>query len=114
LFAFICNIRGVRAKLESDAKERVEQLASDLLEHFKDRTATLAGKAMIVCMTRNNCVRLYDELTALPGCPEVKIIMTGDLGKDPEAWSTCSGSKSSPAALLTFTFGRLLAFGNFG
>jgi type I restriction enzyme, R subunit len=69
------------------AKERMEQLAKDLLQHFKERTATLVGKAMIVCMTRGNCVRLYDELTALPGCPEVKIVMTGDLGKDPEAWS---------------------------
>lgn len=69
------------------AKERIDQLAEDLLRHFKERTATLAGKAMIVCMTRDNCVRLYDALTLLPGCPEVKIVMTGDLGKDPEAWS---------------------------
>src|ERR1700730_13027643 len=42
---------------------------------------------MIVCMTRENCVRLHDALAALDGCPEVKIVMTGDLGKDPEAWS---------------------------
>jgi type I restriction enzyme, R subunit len=69
------------------AKERMEQLAQDLLQHFKERTATLAGKAMIVCMTRENCVRLYSALTALSGCPEVRIVMTGDLGKDPEAWS---------------------------
>jgi type I restriction enzyme R subunit len=69
------------------AKERIEQLAKDLLQHFTERTATLAGKAMIVCMTRENCVRLYNALTALKGCPEIKIVMTGDLGKDPEVWS---------------------------
>jgi type I restriction enzyme R subunit len=69
------------------AKERMEQLAKDLLEHFLDRTATLAGKAMVVCMTRQNCVRLYDELTALPGCPEVKIVMTGNLSDDPPEWN---------------------------
>lgn len=69
------------------AKERVAELAPDLLAHFLDRTATLAGKAMAVCMTRENCVKLYDALTALQGCPEVKIVMTGDLGKDPKAWS---------------------------
>ena len=38
-------------------------------------------------MTRQNCVRLYDALTALPGCPEVKVVMTGDLTTDPTAWS---------------------------
>jgi len=69
------------------AKERIELLAADLLAHFKDRTATLKGKAMVVCMIRENCVRLYDALKALTGCPEIKVVMTGDLGKDPEAWS---------------------------
>ena len=66
---------------------RVEELAKTLLDHYLDRSATLKGKAMAVCMTRENCVRLYDALTALPGCPEVKVVMTGDLGKDPAAWS---------------------------
>jgi type I restriction enzyme R subunit len=69
------------------SKDRIEELAKDLLAHFLDRTATLAGKAMAVCMTRKNCVRLYDALTALPGCPEIKIVMTGNLGEDPPEWS---------------------------
>jgi len=69
------------------AKDRVEDLARDLLTHFLERTATLKGKAMAVCMTRENCVRLYDALTALEDCPEMKVIMTGNLGKDPEEWS---------------------------
>ena len=47
----------------------------------------LKGKAMVVCMSRRNCVALYDALTALPGCPEVKIVMTGNLAADPKAWS---------------------------
>src|SRR5207249_4052636 len=49
--------------------------------------ATLDGKGMVVCMTRANCVRIFDALTALPGCPEVKVVMTGDLGVDPPQWS---------------------------
>ena len=69
------------------AKDRIAELATDLLAHFRDRTATLSGKGMIVCMTRGNAVRLYDALTALPNCPEVKIVMTGDLAKDPPEWS---------------------------
>ena len=52
-----------------------------LLHLFFEKT--LVGKAIIVCMTRPHCVRLYDALTALPNCPEVKIVMTGNLGIDP-------------------------------
>jgi len=36
--------------------ERLKELAKDLLEHYLDRSATLVGKAMVVCMTRQNCV----------------------------------------------------------
>ena len=68
-------------------KARVDALAADLLAHFLDRTATLQGKAMVVCMERENCVRLYEALTSLPGCPEIKIVMTGNLGVDPDEWS---------------------------
>lgn len=69
------------------AKERVEELAADLLGHYKSRTATIEGKALLVCMTRQNCVRLHDELIKLSECPEVKVVMTGNLGKDPSEWS---------------------------
>jgi type I restriction enzyme R subunit len=68
-------------------RERVADLARDLLTHFQARTATLDGKAMAVCMTRANAVRLYAALTALTGCPEVKVVMTGNLAEDPVAWS---------------------------
>lgn len=69
------------------AKERLDDLASDLLAHFESRTKTLMGKAMLVCMTRENCVRLYDKLVARPNCPEVKIVMTANLSEDPPEWS---------------------------
>ena len=69
------------------SKDRVDELAKDLLAHFRDRTATLEGKAMVVCMTRANCVQMYETLTELPGCPEVKVVMTGNLGEDPPEWS---------------------------
>lgn len=66
---------------------RIGDLAQDLLAHFRARTATLKGKAMIVCMERENCVRLYEALRAVPDCPEVKIVMTGNLSEDPPEWS---------------------------
>ena len=69
------------------AVDRLNTLARDLLDHFLELTATLEGKAMIVCMTRENCVRLYEALTALSGCPEVAVVMTGDISKDPPEWN---------------------------
>jgi len=66
---------------------RVGALAADLLAHFTDRTATMPGKGMVVCMTRRNCVALYDALKALPACPEMKVVMTGNLADDPAEWS---------------------------
>lgn len=69
------------------AKNRVRRVAEDLLAHYLARTALLEGKAMVVCMCRENCVRLYEELIKLPNCPETKIIMTGNLEKDPPEWS---------------------------
>ena len=78
------------------AKERLQVIAKDLLTHFLERSKTLEGKAIAVCMTRENCVRLFDALTALPNCPEVKVIMTGNLGKDPEAWSKAGHLTTKP------------------
>jgi len=69
------------------SKDRVARVASDILEHYKARTATLDGKAMIVCMSRRNCVKMYDALTALEGCPEIAVIMTSNISKDPKEWN---------------------------
>jgi type I restriction enzyme R subunit len=66
---------------------RVEAIAKDLLQHYQQRTANLEGKAMAVCMSRRNCVKLYDALTKLEGCPEVAVIMTTNIAKDPKEWN---------------------------
>ncbi len=78
------------------AQDRVDEIARDLLAHFRERTATLDGKALVVCMTRENCVRLHDALTALPGCPQVKVVMTGNLGEDPAEWSRAGHITTKP------------------
>lgn len=67
--------------------DRVKTLTRDLLTHFNERQQTLNGKAMVVCMSRRNAVKVHQELTKLPACPPVKVVMTGNLGEDPEAWS---------------------------
>jgi type I restriction enzyme R subunit len=68
-------------------KERVGAIARDILNHYLNRTTSLPGKAMVVCMSRRNCVKMYDALTALPNCPEVVVIMTTNIAKDPKEWN---------------------------
>ena len=77
-------------------KQRVADLAKTLLDHFEKRTQMLNGKAMAVCMSRRNCVKLYDALTKLPGCPDVKIVMTGNLSEDPPEWSQAGHITTKP------------------
>ena len=81
------------------ANDRVERVAKDILTHFKARTATLPGKAMIVCMSRKNCVKMYNALTALEGCPEIAVIMTGNISKDPPAWNPHIRTKEAMEAI---------------
>ena len=65
--------------------KRLALIAADLVAHFEKRTEAMDGKAMVVAMSREICVHLYDAIIALrPGWhdpdPEkgvVKIIMTG-------------------------------------
>jgi type I restriction enzyme, R subunit len=47
------------------AKERVEEIAADLVEHYETRTGVLEGKAMVVAMSRDICVSLFDEIIKL-------------------------------------------------
>ena len=81
------------------AADRVNRVASDILTHFAARDAPLVGKGMIVCMSRRNCVKMYDALTALPGCPEIAVIMTTNIGKDPKEWNPHARTKDSMEAV---------------
>ncbi len=64
---------------------RVHEVANDLVTHFEARLSVLDGKGMIVCMSRDICVQLYDALIALrpgwhdtdPEKGQIKIVMTG-------------------------------------
>lgn len=69
------------------ADDRVSKIAVDILSHYGKRSLELEGKAMIVCMSRKNCVKLYDQLSKLEGCPEVAVVITGNIGKDPKEWN---------------------------
>lgn len=64
---------------------RLKMQAKDIVEHFETKSKSMAGKAMIVAMSRKIAVNLYDEIVALR--PEwhsddvnkgvIKVVMTG-------------------------------------
>ncbi len=82
--------------------DRVAEIAKDILQHYIKRTtegASIEGKAMIVCMSRRNCVKMYDALTKLEGCPEVAVVMTSNISKDPPAWNRHVRTKEAMEAV---------------
>jgi type I restriction enzyme R subunit len=64
---------------------RIANVAADVVAHFERRNAQMMGKAMIVCMSRRICVKLYEELRRLRPAwhhdeddkGEMKVVMTG-------------------------------------
>ncbi|TRB06351.1 type I restriction endonuclease subunit R [Agrobacterium tumefaciens] len=47
------------------AKARLEILAKEIVSHFEERSEVIEGKGMIVCMSRDICMDLYDEIIAI-------------------------------------------------
>jgi len=85
---------GAQSKLKSrwaalekvvGAGPRVTSVAADLVAHFEERSKAQTGKAMVVAMSRDICVHLYDEIVKLrpdwhdadPEKGAVKVVMTG-------------------------------------
>lgn len=88
----------IEALVGSD--KRITLIAKDIVDHFENRVAALDGKAMIVCMSRRICVKLYDEIIKLR--PEwhseddnagvIKVVMTGS-ASDSQEWQQHIGNK---------------------
>jgi type I restriction enzyme R subunit len=80
------------------SEKRLAMVAEDLVRHFEDRAAALAGKAMIVCMSRRICVALCDAIVKLrpqwhsddDETGAIKVVMTG-AATDPPAWQAHIG-----------------------
>jgi len=85
--------KGEWSRLEKlvGATPRLQQVAADLVAHFETRTETMDGKAMIVAMSRDICVHLYNEIVALrpewrdpdPEKGVIKVVMTGSASDRP-------------------------------
>lgn len=93
------NLKWAAIEDAAGAKERVDKIATDILRHFTNRTATLPGKAMVVCMSRRNSVKMFDALKATEGCPEIAVVMTGNISSDPIEWNEHLRTQDATEAL---------------
>lgn len=81
---------------------RLEQMAKDIISHYEQRTEQQDGKAMIVVMSREICVKLYNKIVALrPDWHsndvlqgEIKIVMTSN-ASDPADWQVHNQEKKT-------------------
>ncbi|MEG3157676.1 type I restriction endonuclease subunit R [Lysobacter zhanggongensis] len=77
--------RHTRLEALAMAEGRLSTLAADLVSHWEARTEALAGKAMVVAISREAAVRLYAEIVKLRpdwhdadvNAGRIKIVMTG-------------------------------------
>ena len=73
------------------AEPRIQQVAADLVAHFEERSKAQTGKAMIVAMSREISVHLYNAIIALrpewhdedPEKGVIKVVMTGSASDKP-------------------------------
>lgn len=85
-------IKGKFSKLEAivGSPNRIKQLAADIVNHYEEKSKTIKGKAMIVCMSRKICVKLYDEIEKIrpEWCSDdvnkgkIKVVITGSSSDD--------------------------------
>ena len=96
------------AKVEAivGSDKRIKELASDIVMHWEARRDVLAGKAMLVTMSRRIAVDLYDAIIALrPGwhsdddaAGAVKVVITGN-ATDPAAYQPHIRNKAERRAM---------------
>lgn len=85
-------MKGKFSKMEAivGSPNRVAELAKDIVSHYEEKSKSITGKAMIVCMSRKICVDLYNEIEKLrpSWCSDdenkgkIKVVITGSASDD--------------------------------
>ncbi len=98
--------RWARKEVVVGSKQRLAQVAADMVQHFEARLGAMDGKGIAVAMSRRICVALHDEIVKLR--PEwhspddnggfIKVIMTGS-ASDPLGWQEHIRSKARRKAI---------------
>ena len=55
-------------------EDRLDTIAEDLMKHFNERGND--GKALLVCIDRLAAIKMYNKLTAQPGCPDIAVVIS--------------------------------------
>ncbi len=87
-------------------RDRLEVVATDIVDHFEKRQEAMEGKAMIVCMSRRIAVELYEAIMKIrPQWHDqdlkkgaIKVVMTSS-SSDPENWQMHHTTKENRKAL---------------
>src|SRR5699024_10678356 len=80
---------------------RIKQLAKDIVHHYEEKSKTINGKAMVVCMSRRICVALYNEIVSIrpdwhsdvEDKGKIKVVMTGSAGDEDGLQAHIGGKK---------------------
>ena len=82
--------RWARVEAIVGSDKRIAELAADIVAHWEKRREVLAGKCMIVAMSRRIAVALYNEIVRLrpdwhsddPAQGRIKVVITGSAADD--------------------------------
>jgi len=82
--------RWARVEAIVGSDKRISELGADIVAHWEQRRAALAGKGMIVAMSRRIAVALYNEIVRLrpdwhsedPARGRIKVVITGSAADD--------------------------------
>ena len=82
--------RWARVEAIVGSDKRIAELAADIVAHWEQRREVLAGKGMIVAMSRRIAVALYNEIIRLrpdwhsddPEQGRIKVVITGSAADD--------------------------------
>jgi type I restriction enzyme R subunit len=88
--------------------ERLADIARDIVSHFEERQSVFEGKGMVVCMTRQIAVNLYEQIRVLRPSwhaeglmnGSMKVVMTSSTD-DPESFQPHHTSKQDRKTLAT-------------
>lgn len=81
--------------------ERLEKIAKDIVEHFNKRLEEFEGKAMLVVISREVAVELYNKIKEIPNAPSVAVVISGNKQKDPEKFHPHLRNKHQMEELLS-------------
>lgn len=84
-----------------EAPQRIEQVAEDLVKHYREYVLPNGFKAMVVTSSRRAAMAYKKALDAISDAPASAVVISGDIN-DPEDWKTWTDSAGHKTAVEHF------------